>query len=88
MSRQFALRMDEDFIESCKDHDQVQFAKCYGCRLTFPETDLAGGFCQMCSDIYEKEDDTEEIEGLDKSPRFAERGGNLTKKTGLMPADA
>ncbi len=76
MSLQHVLRFDEDFIESRKDHDQVEFMKCVGCRLTFPESDLIGGFCQACSDINEKEEATEKTERLDKGPGPTKARGN------------
>ena len=87
MSRQLTLIPPDDFEVPRKDLPAANFIKCYGCRLTVPEKDTTGGFCKECFDPG-KEEDTEKIDSLDKGPRFAERGGNLTQKTGLMPADA
>ncbi len=50
MSRQLVLLADEDFIESCKDHDQAEFAKCLKCRNIWPEDELSGGICENCQD--------------------------------------
>jgi hypothetical protein len=73
MSRQ--LLLDEDFIESCKDHPEVELVKCYGCHLMFPEEDLSGGFCANCADpIPEEEDDTEKTNCLDKGSPLARAG--------------
>lgn len=87
MSRQLTLIPCGDIEVPRKDLPAANFIKCYGCRLTVPEKDTTGGFCKECFEPG-KEDDTEKIDSLDKGPRFAERGGNLTQKTGLMPADA
>ncbi len=87
MSHQLNLIPREDLEAPREDLPAGQFIRCYGCRLTVPEKDTTGGFCKECFDPG-KEDDTGKMEGLDKDPRFAERGGNQTKKTGLMPANA
>jgi hypothetical protein len=83
MSCQRSLRFDEDFVEDCRQSALpagafVEFGRCYGCLLTFPQDDMIGGFCATCADINEEEDATKKNDCLDKGPGPARPGGSIT----------
>lgn len=64
------------------------FAKCYGCRLTYPKVELRGGFCvNCCGNSFKEDDDPEDLTTLgQRFPALAKRGGNQST-TGPRPAD-
>ena len=82
MSHQHTLRFDEDFIESCKDHGQIELIKCYGCRELVDKADTLGGFCSGCVDINEKEEGTRKTDELDKGPGAVTSARGIQSGTG------
>ena len=69
----------EDEAENA-EAPQVEFVKCYGCRLTFPKGETLGGFCATCADLNQKEETPEKSDSLDKGSPLgrAGRGNNGT----------